>query len=88
MKLLLLLAVVVPLVFCAIPRKMLDDPEVDMWKAWKVKYEKRYETASEENSRFKIWRDNVQMVRKTIKESKSKFFHNQIKLFLCLDKIT
>ena len=62
MKLLVVLAVVLPLVFTALPRKVLDDPEVDMWKAWKVKYEKRYETVSEETSRFNIWKDNVEKV--------------------------
>ncbi len=62
MKLLVVLAVAFPLVLTALPRKVLDDPEVDMWKAWKAKYEKRYETLSEENSRFKIWKDNVEKV--------------------------
>jgi len=40
---------------CAIPNKILASPHAELWKAWKHKYNKEYETIAEEVTRFNIW---------------------------------
>jgi len=47
---------------CAIPNKILASPHAELWKAWKHKYNKEYETIAEETTRFDIWAKAVKEV--------------------------
>ena len=63
MKLLVVtLACVLSVAFCALPNKILSAPEAEMWKAWKHKYNKEYDSMVEEVSRFDVWLKKVKEV--------------------------
>ena len=51
----LAVAVVPMITFAAVPKKILDSDYADLWKAWKSKYNKEYDTIAEEAKRFDIW---------------------------------
>ncbi|XP_075263086.1 digestive cysteine proteinase 1-like [Convolutriloba macropyga] len=52
----------VAVAFSAIPNKILTAPEAELWKAWKNKYNKEYDSMVEEVSRFDIWKESLKQV--------------------------
>jgi len=63
MKLFAIVAIALPLT--ALASSLFNneqDPDAKLWKAWKHKYSKEYETGSEELARFNIWKDNLERV--------------------------
>jgi len=47
-----------------LPIKIMKNENGELWKAWKGKYDKAYETQAEELNRFKIWSENLKEIGK------------------------
>jgi cathepsin L len=62
-----LLAIVVALcvsqTLASLPEKILHSPNVELWKQWKLKYAKAYDTVVEEINRFDIWSQMLEKVK-------------------------
>ena len=61
--LLTLLATIVAVSFAALPTKIANHEAADVWKEWKHKFDKEYDTIAEEVNRFAIWAENLKKVR-------------------------
>jgi len=49
--------------FASLPEKILSSPHVDLWKQWKVKFNKQYDTSVEEIKRFNIWSEMLEKIK-------------------------
>ncbi|XP_063716589.1 procathepsin L-like [Symsagittifera roscoffensis] len=62
MNLIVVLAVALPMTLSAVPLSLQRDPHAELFDAWKVKFEKKYDSGVEEVTRFGIWKDNMEKV--------------------------
>ena len=63
MKLLSLIALLcISQAFASLPEKILQSPHAELWKQWKLKFDKQYDEAVEEINRFNIWSEMLEKV--------------------------
>jgi len=51
------------LALASLPEKILSSPLAEQWKAWKVKFNKQYDSSVEEINRFNIWSETVEKIK-------------------------
>ena len=67
MKLLaVFVALFVSQALASLPEKILHSPNMELWKQWKLKYGKSYDTVVEEINRFDIWSQMLEKVRHSL----------------------